>query len=132
MPNEWVNGLVRTVPRRVQIYLLFNESALWNSKEYLARYLLRRWLNELAGAENRRVLGKRFAPDVVAEPVEIRLHDGAVGFRLGDRVAETLIEDQARRDVLVLQAAIELESVGNRERACRRCRAGSGSESSLA
>src|SRR6185312_7943959 len=49
----------------------------------------------------------------MAEPIQIRLHYSSVGLRLGDRVAESLIEDKARRDVLVLQAAIKLESVGN-------------------
>src|SRR5215471_3351441 len=59
---------------------------------------------ELAGAEQRRVCREGIAPDVVIEPVEVGLHDGTVRFGLGDGVTEAGVGDEARFDVLVLEA----------------------------
>ncbi len=50
---------------------------------------------ELARAEERRIGGDGVAPDVVVEPVEIGLHDGALRFGLGDGVAEAGVKNQA-------------------------------------
>ena len=50
----------------------------------------------------------------MAEPIEVRLQDGAVGLRLGDGMSKTVVEDQARWDVLVLKTAIEFKAIGGR------------------
>src|SRR5581483_4285586 len=66
---------------------------------------------QLALSEQRRVARNLCVPQVMREPVEIRLQHGAVAARLGDAVSEAGVEDEPRVHVLVLQAAVEFEAV---------------------
>ena len=67
-----------------------------------APYAILFWLGEFAGAVDRRVLGDGFVPDVVVEPIQIGLEEGAERFGLIHTVAEPGVEDHARVDTLIL------------------------------
>src|SRR5258708_9327817 len=59
----------------------------------------------------------RGAEDVLVEPVEVVLHDGAAGLRLRRTVADTfeaLINNELRRHSDVLEAVIELVRIPRR------------------
>ena len=69
---------------------------------------------ELCELLNSLLCSRRLIPDVASEPVEILLHRGAIGFRLGQAVAEALEDRQLHRHVLIAQALIQLERIRNR------------------
>src|SRR5436190_16017045 len=68
------------------------------------------WSSFGAAAQGR-VHGQRLPPDVMREPVEVVLQDGAVALRLGDAVAVTRVDDHGGGHALVAQAAEELVGV---------------------
>src|SRR6185436_1567407 len=53
-------------------------------------------------------------PEITREPVEILLHQRAVGLWLGDAVAEALENRELHRHVLIAQPLIELEGIRDR------------------
>src|SRR6185503_5663898 len=71
------------------------------------------WSSFGAAAQGR-LGGQGLAPDVVREPVEVVLQDGAVGLRLGDAVAVAGVDDHGGGHALVAQSAVELVRVGDR------------------
>ena len=68
----------------------------------------------LPAAAERRLRRDRLVPDVVGEPVEVVLEDGAVRLRLRDPVPEAGIDDHAGGHVLVAQPAVQLVAVRDR------------------
>src|ERR1700679_4164989 len=69
---------------------------------------------QFAAAIQRGVFRNRLVPNVMAEPVEVRLHQRQPRFRLIDAMAKSRIENQSRIDVLFEQSSVKLEGIRNR------------------
>src|SRR5439155_26399952 len=55
---------------------------------------------------------QRIAPDVMIEPGQIVLHDGAYRLWFGDAVAEAFVDDHLDFDAAIFQSLAQLVSIG--------------------
>src|SRR3954469_18794991 len=65
----------------------------------------------LVAAGRSHIRTRLLAPDVLAEPLVIVFQHSELLFRLIDRVAESLIEDQLDRDACITQPLVKLKRI---------------------
>src|SRR5437660_4762301 len=70
-----------------------------------ALLLWHRWVGEIR---------QRIAPEVMIEPGEVVLHDGAHRPGLGNRMAEAFVDDHLDADTFILQCLSQLVSIRDR------------------